>query len=75
MLILGGIGAGIVGGTIGAAGRGEGKVNSTADGFIGVNTGAARDYVRDICGTAIKAAIKAAKDTKALFNVFDWYIN
>lgn len=49
----------------------EGKANSSADGFIGVNTGAARDYVRDICGTAIKAAIKAAKDTKALFNVFE----
>jgi uncharacterized protein YukE len=49
----------------------EGKVSSEADGFIGVNTSAARDYVRDICGSAIKSAIRAAKDTKALFNVFE----
>ena len=49
----------------------DGKASSQADGFIGVDTGAARDYVRDICGTAIKTAIKAAKDTKALFNVFE----
>ena len=50
---------------------GGGNVSSTADGFIGVNTGAARDYVRDICGSAIKSAISAAKDTKALFNTFE----
>ncbi len=49
----------------------DGKASSQADGFIGVDTRAARDYVRDICGTAIKVAIKAAKDTKALFNVFE----
>lgn len=49
----------------------DGKVSSQADGFIGVDTRAARDYVRDICGTAIKTAIKAAKDTKTLFNVFE----
>ena len=52
-------------------GRGEGKASAQADGFIGVDTGAARDYVKNICGVAIKAAIKAAKDTKALFNVFE----
>ena len=50
---------------------GGGNVSSTADGFICVNTGAARDYVRDICGSAIKSAISAAKDTKALFTVFE----
>lgn len=44
-----------------------GNADSSAAGFIGVNTRAAADYVSDICGTAIKAAITAAKDTKAVF--------
>lgn len=41
-----------------------GKASSSESSFIGVDTGAARDYVRDICGTAIKAAITAAKKQK-----------
>jgi uncharacterized protein YukE len=60
----------LLGGVIGAA-RGEGKANVSAKGFIGVDTRGARDYVKDICGTAIKTAIKAAKDTKVLFNKFE----
>lgn len=49
----------------------DGNVSSTADGFIGVNTKAASEYVKDICGTAIKEAIKAAKNTKTLYNTFE----
>lgn len=45
----------------------RGNVNSSAAGFIGVNTRAASDYVSDVCGTAIKSAITAAKDTKSVF--------
>ena len=48
-----------------------GKVTSTADGFIGVNVGAARDYVKDICGTAIKAAITAAKQRNTVFKALE----
>ena len=48
-----------------------GKVSSSASGFIGVNTRAASDYVKDICGSSIKNAIKAAKNTKTLFNAFE----
>ena len=29
------------------------------------------DYVKDICGSSIKNAIKAAKNTKTLFNAFE----
>ena len=32
----------------GIVGASNGKVSSTADGFIGVNTKAAEDYVKDI---------------------------
>jgi uncharacterized protein YukE len=71
MRILGGLGGLAVGGAIGAAGKGEGKASVTAKGFIGVDTRGAREYVKDICGVAIKAAIKAAKDTKVLFNKFE----
>ena len=71
MRIIGGI-AGAAGGVaIGAAASGEGKANVSAKGFIGVDTRGAREYVKDICGVAIKAAIKAAKDTKVLFNKFE----
>ena len=48
-----------------------GKVSSTADGFIGVNVGEARNYVKDICGTAIKAAITAAKERKTVYNALE----
>jgi len=69
MRILGG--AFGVGAAIGAASRGEGKASATEAGFIGVDTRGAKAYVREICGTAIKAAITAAKDTKSLFKVFE----
>ena len=55
----------------GLIGASNGKVSSTADGFIGVNTKAAEDYVKDICGKAIKDAVKAAKNTKTLYNTFE----
>lgn len=48
-----------------------GKVSSTADSFIGVNVSAARDYVRDICGSAIKAAITAAKQRQAVYRALE----
>ena len=51
--------------------RGQGRVNSSADGFIGVNTEEARTYVKSICGTAIKTAITAAKNTSTLFTAFE----
>lgn len=55
----------------GMVGASNGKVSSTADGFIGVNTKAAEDYVKDICGKAIKDAVKAAKNTKTLYSTFE----
>ena len=39
--------------------------------FVGVDVSAARDYVRDICGTAIKTAISAAKNTRKLYNTLE----
>lgn len=75
MRILGGLGGivagGAVAGAVGAVGKGEGKASVGAEGFIGVDTAGARQYVKDICGTAIKTAITAAKDTKVLFNKFE----
>lgn len=49
----------------------DGRANVSASGFIGVDTNGARDYVRDICGTAIKAAIKASKETKTLYKALE----
>lgn len=49
----------------------KGKASSGEDGFIGVNVGATETYVNEICGQAIKDAIKAAKETRALFDVFE----
>ena len=48
-----------------------GKASSAEKSFIGVDTGAAKDYVRDICGTAIKAAITAAKERRTVFNALE----
>lgn len=45
-----------------------GSANSANATFVGVNVKEARAYVKDICGTAIKAAITAAKETKTVFN-------
>ncbi len=80
MRILGGLGGLVAGGAVAGGavagavreiGRGEGKASVTADGFIGVDTRGAKTYVKEICGTAIKAAIAAAKNTKSLFKVFE----
>ena len=49
----------------------EGKASSSASGFIGVNTKEARNYVRDICGTAIKAAVQAAKNTRTVYKALE----
>jgi uncharacterized protein YukE len=48
-----------------------GSANSSAETFVGVNVKEARAYVKDICGTAIKAAISAAKETKTVFNALE----
>lgn len=48
-----------------------GSANSSAEGFVGVNTGEAATYVKDICGTAIKSAISALKETKTVFNTLE----
>lgn len=71
MRILGGLGGYTAGSALAGAAGGEGKANVSAKGFIGVDTSGAREYVKDICGVAIKAAIKAAKDTKVLFDKFE----
>lgn len=48
-----------------------GTANSSDESFVGVNVKEARAYVKDICGTAIKAAITAAKETKTVFNTLE----
>lgn len=49
----------------------SGSANSSAEGFIGVNTIATAEYVKDICGTAIKAAVEAAKQTNTVFTALE----
>ncbi len=46
----------------------SGTANSSDDSFIGVNVVEVKNYVENICGTAIKAAITAAKETRSVFD-------
>lgn len=48
-----------------------GSANSSEESFVGVNVGKAKEYVEDICGVAIKAAVTAAKETRSVFDALE----